>query len=331
MSRPPGGSGGSEAGGRQRLIAEAESAGERLDRTLADRLEASRNQTQQWIRDRRVQVDGAVVDKPSARLAGGETIDVAVPPPEPSGIEPEAGALRVLHQDESLIVIDKPAGLTVHPGAGRPTGTLVHRLLAHFPDLEGVGGPGRPGIVHRLDKDTSGVLVVARTQAAYRSLQEAFSSRRVDKRYLALVYGAPEPPDGRVDAPIGRHPDRRTRMAVRPDGRSALSRYRTLAAARGLALLEVDIATGRTHQIRVHLKSIHHPIVGDPTYGEARWKSLDPRVRRPLSAFPRPALHAWTIAFDHPATGARVAFEAPVPDDLRELWDRVTGQAWPPR
>jgi len=327
--RPPAPEAMGEPGGPERLIAGDESAGRRLDQALADHLTASRNQVQQWIREGRVQVDGTAVDKPSARLEGGERIEVDVPPPEPSGITPEEGALAVLHADESVIVLDKPAGLTVHPGAGRPTGTLVHRLLAHFPDVEGVGGPGRPGIVHRLDKDTSGVLVVARTPAAYRALQEAFSSRQVEKHYLAIAYGAPDPPEGEVDQPIGRHPERRTRMTVRPDGRRALSRYRTLAAAQGLALLEVDIATGRTHQIRVHLKSIHHPIVGDPTYGEARWKVLDPSVRRRLARFPRPALHAWRIAFDHPATGARVAFEAPVPDDLRTLWQDVTGQTWP--
>ncbi len=317
--------------GPEPLTVDPASSGDRLDRALAEHLSASRNQIQQWIRDGRVTVDGAVVDKPSARLEDGQRIAVDVPPPQPSGIEPEEGALRILHQDRDLVVLDKPAGLTVHPGAGRPTGTLVHRLLAHFPDVEGVGGPGRPGIVHRLDKDTSGVLVVARTQAAYRALQAAFASRSVDKRYLAVVYGEPAPAEGEIDAPIGRHPDRRTRMSVRPDGRPALSRYRTLAAARGVALLEVDIATGRTHQIRVHLKSIHHPIVGDPVYGEARWKGVEPAVRRPLAAFPRPALHAWTIAFDHPTTGARVSFEAPVPDDLRTLWIRVAGQEWPAR
>lgn len=301
-------------------------AGERLDRYLAARLDHPRSQVQRWIRDGLVQVDGAPA-KPSLALSGGEEVAVEIPPSPPSDLEPESGALAVLHEDEALIVLDKPPGLTVHPGAGRPTGTLVHRLLARYPEIDGVGGPGRPGIVHRLDKDTSGVLVVARTAAAYRSLQKAFASREVDKRYLAIVYGAPDPASGEIDAAIGRHPDERRRMTVLPAGRKgarrALTRYRTLGAAGGIALLELAIETGRTHQIRVHLKHLRHPIVGDPLYGEARWKGLPGPARRPLEGFPRPALHAWRLAFTHPTTGARAAFEAPVPGDLRRLWEEV--------
>jgi len=317
------------SGDLRRLTAGAEHAGERLDRVLSDLLETPRNQVQRWIRDGLVTVGGRAQTKPSAPLAGGEHIEVTVPPPAPSGIEPEAGALSVLYEDEALVVVDKPPDLTVHPGAGRPTGTLVHRLLARFPDIEGVGGPGRPGIVHRLDKGTSGVLVIARTQTAYRALQAAFSGRDVDKQYLAIVYGAPDPADGTIDTPIGRHPERRKQMTVRADGRSALTHFHTVAAARGIALLEIDLATGRTHQIRVHLKSIHHPIVGDPVYGEARWKALEATVRRPLVRFPRPALHAWRIGFTHPVSGQRVHFEAPPPEDLCRLWQEVTGGVWP--
>lgn len=316
--------------GRFRVPEEA--AGERLDRHLAERLDEPRNQVQRWIREGRVLLAGRPA-KPSAVLSGGEELTVEAPPPPPSGIEPEAGELSILHQDEALVVVDKPPGLTVHPGAGRSTGTLVHRLLARFPGLEGVGGPGRPGIVHRLDRDTSGVLVVSRTPASYRALQRAFAERRVDKRYLAVVHGAPDPPQGEIDAPIGRHPERRRRMTVRPragpGARPALTRYRTLAAAAGIALLEIDLATGRTHQIRVHLKSVHHPIVGDPVYGEARWKGLPAKVQAPLRTFPRPALHAWRLAFDHPGTGERVAFEAPVPEDIENLWTAVTGAELP--
>jgi 23S rRNA pseudouridine1911/1915/1917 synthase len=320
--------------GAERIVLEAgpEAAGERLDRFLAERLDQPRNQVQRWIRDGLVRLAGEPATKPSAALSGGERLEVAVPPPEPSGIEPEAGRLSVLHEDPSVVVVDKPPGLTVHPGAGRSTGTLVHRLLARYPDLEGVGGAGRPGIVHRLDKDTSGVLVVARTPEAYRALQRAFSERRVDKRYLAIVYGAPEPEIGLVDEPIGRHANERKRMTVRAvekGGRPARTRYRTRAAAGGLALLELDIETGRTHQIRVHLKHLHHPIVGDPVYGEARWKAVHGPARRLLETFPRPALHAWRLAFAHPDTGERAAFEAPVPADLRELWERATGTGWP--
>lgn len=307
-------------------------AGERLDRHLAQRLGLPRNQVQRWIRDGRVRVDGTAV-KPSLALAGGEWLEVEAPPPPASGIAPEDGPLAVLHEDDAIVVLDKPAGLTVHPGAGREEGTLVHRLLGRYPELEGVGGAGRPGVVHRLDRDTSGVLVVARTPEAYRTLQRAFAERRVDKRYLAIVHGTPGPPDGVIESPIGRHPRRRKEMTVRPaagpGARPARTLFRTLAAGRGIALLEVDLETGRTHQIRVHLKSVRHPIVGDPVYGEARWKELPGPVRGPLRRFPRPALHAWRLAFGHPGTGQRVQFQAPVPDDLRRLWEDVTGRTFP--
>ncbi|HEX2163810.1 MAG TPA: RluA family pseudouridine synthase, partial [Thermoanaerobaculia bacterium] len=267
--------------------------------------------------------------KASHALAAGETVECEVPAAAPDDrVEPEEGELAVLHADADLLVVDKPAGLTVHPGAGRATGTLVHRLLHRYPELAGVGGPGRPGIVHRLDRDTSGVLVVARTDAAHRALARAFAGRRVDKRYLGIVHGVPAPA-GEIDAPIGRHPERRKEMTVRPDGRPARTRWRVLAAAGGAALLELSIETGRTHQIRVHLKHQRHPLVGDPVYGEPRWKGLrGGAARNALRDFPRPALHAWRLAFPHPATGEEVAFTAPVPEDLRELW-RTVGGAWP--
>ncbi len=305
-----------------------EAAGERLDSYLAERLGEPRNQVQRWIREARVRVDGRPA-KPSTPLVGGERIAAEPPPCEPSGIEPEVGELRILHQDPALVVVDKPAGLVVHPGAGRSSGTLVHRLLARFPELEGVGGPGRPGIVHRLDKDTSGVLVVARTREAYRALQQAFAGRKVEKRYLALVYGSPRPAAGEISGAIGRHPERRKQMTVRADGRPALTRFRTVAAAAGVALLEIDLATGRTHQIRVHLKHLGHPIVGDPVYGEARWKGLPARAQGPLRGFARPALHAWRLALEHPESGERLAVEAPVPADLQRLWREVTGEPLP--
>jgi len=316
----------------RRLRVSPGAAGERLDRHLAERLDEPRNQVQRWIREERVLLDGRPA-KPSTVLAGGEEVAVDRPPPPPAGIEPEAGELSILHQDPALVVVDKPAGLVVHPGAGRAAGTLAHRLLARFPELAGVGGPGRPGIVHRLDKDTSGVLVVARSAEAYRALQRSFAARRVVKRYLAVVYGAPRPAQGVIDAPIGRHPERRKEMAVRalgrPGARPAVTRYRTLAAGAGIALLELDLETGRTHQIRVHLKSLRHPIAGDPVYGEARWRGLPGPAQAVLRDFPRPALHAWRLAFDHPVTGERLAFEAPVPQDLRGLWEEVTGKAFP--
>jgi 23S rRNA pseudouridine1911/1915/1917 synthase len=281
--------------------------------------------------------------KPAEMVAVGDLVECEPPVPAPQTLVPEQGDLSVLYEDAEMVVLDKPAGLTVHPGAGRATGTLVHLLLARYPEIGGVGGPGRPGIVHRLDKGTSGVMVVARNIAAYQRLSRAFAGRTVIKRYLAIVYGRPAADAGVVDAPIGRHRERRQEMSVRPDGRPARTGYRVLAARSGLALLELDLATGRTHQIRVHLKSIGHPLVGDPVYGEARWHSLPRPVQAPLRDFPRPALHAWRLALPLPPgrepdaggagprrNGAWQRFEAPVPEDLHHLWRQVAGDPFPP-
>lgn len=307
---------------------EADAAGERLDRHVAARFDTPRNQVQSWIRDGHVRVNGREA-KPSAALAAGDRVECHRPELKEERVLPERGDLRVLYEDESLAVLDKPAGLTVHPGAGRATGTLAHFLLDRYPEMAGVGGPGRPGIVHRLDQGTSGVLVVARTAAAYHRLARAFAAREVGKRYLALAYGEPSPREGLIDAPIGRHPLRRKEMAVRSDGRPARTGYQTLAARAGISLVELDLATGRTHQIRVHLKHLNHPLLGDPVYGEARWKGLPRPVQATLRDFPRPALHAWRLAFRHPEDGRPLTFEAPVPEDLRELWERVTAAPWP--
>jgi len=262
-------------------------------------------------------------------VAEGDAIDCNPPEPVDDRVQPEEGDLRVLYEDADLVVLDKPAGLTVHPGAGRPTGTLAHHLLARYPEMAGVGGPGRPGIVHRLDQGTSGVIVVARTAAAYHRLARAFAAREVDKRYLAIVYGEPKPASGMIDAPIGRHATKRTEMTVRRDGRPARTGYRTLGTRAGISLVELDLATGRTHQIRVHLKHLGHPLVGDPLYGEARWKGLPKPMQPILRDFPRPALHAWRLGFAHPMDGRRLELQAPVPADLRELWEKATGAGWP--
>ncbi len=303
-------------------------AGKRLDRALAEQLALPRNQVQSWLRQGQVTVDGAPARKAGQLLIPGQLVAWEVPDPPEQRVLPEAGELQLLHVDDQLVVLDKPADLTVHPGAGRREGTLVHRLLAHFPELAGVGGPGRPGIVHRLDKGTSGVLVVARTPAAYRDLVRQFAERRIDKRYLAIVRGAPRVPAGRVEAPIGRHPVQRQRMAVRADGRLAVSGYRTIAAARGLALLEVHLFTGRTHQIRVHLRHLGHPIVGDTTYGDSR-ATRPGRAIVPRGSLDRPALHAWRIALTHPGTGAPCSFAARLPDDLADFWREATGTPLP--
>jgi 23S rRNA pseudouridine1911/1915/1917 synthase len=287
-----------------------------------------RNQVQQWIRGGHVRLNGRPA-KASDLVAAGDRVECEPPPPPAETLVPERGELRVLHEDAGLVVIDKPAGLAVHPGAGRSSGTLVHLLLERYPEISGVGGPGRPGIVHRLDKGTSGVMVVARTAASYQRLSRAFAARAVGKRYLGLVHGAPAA-HGVVEAPIGRHRERRQEMTVRADGRPARTGFRTLAARAGIALLELDLATGRTHQIRVHLKSIGHPLLGDPVYGEARHRGLPRPLQAPLRDFPRPALHAWHLALPPAATGgAWLRATAPVPQDLGDLWLAVTGTPFP--
>lgn len=306
----------------------ASQAGERLDRCIAEHVAKPRNQVHRWIVEERVTVNGRPA-KPATAVHEGDALECR--PPErqaAAGLVAEAGELTVLYEDEDLAVIDKQAGIAVHPGAGRDSGTLVHYLLHRFPEIGGVGGAARPGIVHRLDLNTTGSMVVARSEIAYSVLSAAFSERRVEKTYLAVVYGAMRETTGLIDLPIGRHWQDRKRMQVRPDGRTAITRYRQLDTANGVARLEIDLETGRTHQIRVHLKAAGHPLVGDPTYGEARWKDLPGPFRRPLKTFPRPALHAWKLAFAHPVTGDPVKVEAPVPADMRNLWQQAAGRDW---
>ncbi len=306
---------------RRHFRAPASATGERIDRYLAKTLDLTRNQVQSLLRNGFATVNGTAA-KPSYLLRGDERIDYEVPAPTPTVLQPEAEPIRVLHQDEHLLVIDKPAGLIVHPGSGVRSGTLVNRLLHHYPEIASVGSPERPGIVHRLDRGTSGVLAIARTDAAYRRLSQAFAEREVDKIYLAVVYGRPDPPNGTVELPIGRHPTVRTRMAVVPEargGRPATTRYRVLGTAAGISLLEVELLTGRTHQIRVHCKAIGHPLAGDPAYGEDRWRGLAPALRRPLREFPRPALHARKLTLPSIAGAPPVSSTAPAPGDLRAL------------
>lgn len=244
----------------------------------------------------------------SQRLRAGDRIGVDIPAARPAGagLEPEAIPLSILYEDRDLLVVDKPAGMTVHPGAGRPSGTLVHAVLAHCPDLPGIGGELRPGIVHRLDKDTSGVLVVAKTEAALRHLQAQIQSRRARRDYLALVHGRIARRVGTIDAPIGRDPRHRTRMAVVASGRRAVTHYRVAESFDQATLLEARLDTGRTHQIRVHCAHLGHPVVGDGVYG-----------RRPNPwGLQRQALHACRLAFVHPASDEEMTFNAPLPDDI---------------
>jgi len=239
--------------------------------------------------------------------------------PEPVAAEPAAEAipLAVVFEDRHLLVLDKPAGLVVHPGAGRASGTLVNALLHHVKDLSGVGGVLRPGIVHRLDRGTSGLLVVAKDDATHRALAAQFAARGVEKEYLALVLGIPSPRQGVIEEPIGRHPVQRRRMAVRAGGRAARSSYRVVESFDGAALVRVAIHTGRTHQIRVHLSSIGHPVASDDTYGGTRTPSgRRASTRQALASLRRPALHAARLAFDHPRDGRRLSFESPLPPDI---------------
>jgi 23S rRNA pseudouridine1911/1915/1917 synthase len=296
-----------------RLTTDAAAAGQRLDAWLARRLpDLSRSRLQALIEAGEVRLDGKAVAV-SARLRAGQDVHVRVPPPAPAAPEAQDIPLEVVYEDERLLVVDKPAGLVVHPGAGTPDRTLVNALLSRVRDLSGVGGVARPGIVHRLDKGTSGLLVVAKDDLAHRTLVEQFAAREVEKEYLAIVLGVPARRDGTVEAPIGRDPVHRQRMSVRaPRGRPARTDWKVEEAFAGAALLRVRIHTGRTHQIRVHLASIGHPVAGDPVYGGTR----GPAAGGPLAALTRPALHAARLAFRHPGTGARLEFTAPLPADL---------------
>ncbi len=299
-----------------------EAKGRRLDQFLADRhAELSRSRLQSLIDEGHVLVDGAPA-KAARKLRGGEAIDVEIPDPVPAAPQPQDLPLRMLHEDADLVVLDKAAGVVVHPAAGVPDGTLVNALLFHVRDLGGIGGELRPGIVHRLDRDTSGCLVVAKHERALVSLQASFRERVVDKRYVALVHGVPQEPAFTVDTPYGRHPTDRTRYTGRrPVGpqRRAVSHVRLLEVFAGASLVEVELETGRTHQIRVHLSEAGHPLLADREYGgrkrEAKLRPDDP-VRRAAEAIGRQALHARRLSFPHPRTGERLALEAPLPPDF---------------
>ena len=302
------------------FLAGTEDAGQRLDHFLAARMpEFSRSRIQAWIGEGRVRVNGAV-KKASWKLRAGERIEVEPAEPPPLRAFPEDIPLEVLYEDDAVAAINKPAGLVVHAGAGRSSGTLVNALLHRYGELSRGGDALRPGIVHRLDKGTSGVILVARNDAAHRHLAAQFASRSVEKIYLALVEGRVAASHGRIDRPIERDPVRRTRMTARTGrGRAALTEYRVLERFESFTLLEVRIHTGRTHQIRAHLASIGHPVAGDALYGAA----ARPAGLEPLG---RPWLHAWRLGFVSPATGQRVVVEAPVPEEL-ERWKRQLASA----
>ena len=280
----------------------------RLDQFLARELPRfSRSRIQQLIRGQFVTLNGSPA-RPRDLVRIGDRVEVKEPPPEKIDAEPEAIPLDVLYEDEDLIVINKPPGLVVHPGAGQRHGTLVNALLHHFPKLSGIGGKERPGIVHRLDKETSGCLVAAKTDEAHRGLSAQFASRSVEKIYLALVAGKLRKSSGAIEEKIGRHPVQRQRMSVAPKhGRTAKTEYRTVSSSDQMSLIECKLHSGRTHQVRVHLQHLGHPVLGDKVYGGKYAKT-----------FPRQMLHAWKLGFTHPRTSEWKMFEAPLPTDFAE-------------
>ncbi|MBE0621618.1 MAG: 23S rRNA pseudouridine(1911/1915/1917) synthase RluD [Burkholderiales bacterium] len=289
----------------------ADCAGMRFDQALARMFpEHSRSRLAAWVKEGQVRLDHVEVD-PKRKVWGGERVSLMVQPDSrETAQQAEAIALDIVHEDAALLVLNKPAGLVVHPGSGNWQGTLLNGLLHHHPPLAGIP---RAGIVHRLDKDTSGLLVVAKTLEAQTDLVRQLQARTVVRQYLALVHGVVAR-DGSVDAPIGRHQTQRTRMAVTEHGRAARTHYRVLERYARATLLECSLDTGRTHQIRVHLQSIGHPLVGDPVYRAGRGTAPGP-----LASFKRQALHAYRLGLVHPVSGATMQWEAPLPEDMRAL------------
>lgn len=300
-----------------RLTVPDNCAGRRLDQALAELLpQHSRNRLQQWIKDGCLMIDGETISEPKRKVSAGERLLLVMPVDERAGAElPEDIPLDIVYEDEALLIINKPAGLVVHPGSGNWNGTLMNALLHHLPGIDAVP---RAGIVHRLDKETSGLMVVAKTLEAQTDLVRQLQARTVKRQYLALASGVLRK-DGGVDSPIGRHPVHRTKMAVVPEsrgGKQALTWYRPLELFNHCTLVECSLATGRTHQIRVHMASIGHALVGDPVYGRP-----DPR----LPPFHRQALHATRLGLLHPLSGRLAQWEVPMPADMRDLLEQLRG------
>ena len=299
--------------------------GLRLDKALSLLFpEHTRSAFARLIETGHVTVDGMTARKVSATVSSGQQIGVDFPPPAPTTAESQDLPVTILFQNEDLAVIDKPAGLVVHPAAGHPDHTLVNALLFHIDDLSGIGGSLRPGIVHRLDRDTSGIMVIAKNDFAHHALTSAWGTDAVRKEYLALIWGHPPKEHGTINAPIARDPRDRKRMAIVSGGRNAVTDYAFAERFRYVSLLRCRIHTGRTHQIRVHLKHLGHPIIGDPLYSGPQWRGIpDKRVQKLLSSFPRQALHAASITFPNPRTGEAMTFEAPLPSDFATLLEEL--------
>jgi 23S rRNA pseudouridine1911/1915/1917 synthase len=300
----------------------------RLDAVVAAHLpDCSRSLAANLIANQQILVDNQP-KKPGYRVKSGEQITVRIPEPEPVEYKPEPIPLHILYQDSDLVVLNKQAGIVVHPAPGHSRGTLVNALLYHCPDLEGIGGEIRPGIVHRLDKDTSGTMVVAKNASALEALAKQFKERSVRKKYLALVYGELAKDTGTIDLPIGRHPVHRKQMStITRKGRHAVTSWNVLKRFQGISLLELTLQTGRTHQIRVHCATIDHPIVGDPIYRPRKlFKNLDNKpaaIINHLKAIPRQMLHARQLGFHHPRTAEWLTFESPIPEDMEAVIEKL--------
>lgn len=279
---------------------------ERLDVRLARENEITRSRAETLIRQGQAQVNGCIETKPGRKVKKSDSASVIIPPPVAAEAQPEDLPLEILYEDDDLAVVVKPCGMVVHPAAGNEDGTLVNALLFHLKNLSGIGGALRPGIVHRLDKDTSGLLLVAKNDAAHLALSNALKAREIHKTYRAVARGSFREPDGVIEAPIGRSPKDRKKMAIVPDGRYARTEYRVLESLHGASLVDVNLITGRTHQIRVHFAYIGHPLLGDPLYGG---KENRPAVGRLM-------LHARRIEFTHPTSGKIMVFEAPEPPEF---------------
>jgi 23S rRNA pseudouridine1911/1915/1917 synthase len=303
---------------------DAAHAGWRLDRALAAAIPTlSRERLKALIRSGAVETQGHAIRDPAIKVRGGESLTIAVPEPTPAHNVAQDIPLKIVFEDDQLLVVDKPAGLVVHPAAGNVDGTLVNALLHHCASkLSGIGGVARPGIVHRIDKDTSGLLVVAKTDVAHEGLAKQFAAHSVDRRYLALVSGAPNASQGMIDAPLARSATNRKKIAIVEGrrGKRAVTHWTRLEALRDAALVECRLETGRTHQVRVHMASIGHPLLGDPVYG--RSGKNHSKLLKELS-FDRQALHAAELGFTHPVTKHRLSFASPMPPDMQELFNAL--------
>ncbi len=322
----------SETARRYEVTAAAAEDGTRLDRLLAQHLpQHSRSRIKALVVAGHVTADGATISDPSHRVKPGQSFAITVPEARPAKPKGQVIALDIVYEDADLIVVNKPAGMVIHPAPGNPDMTLVNALIAHCgASLSGIGGELRPGIVHRLDKDTSGLVVAAKNDLAHRALSTAFAAHDIERAYLAVVWGAPAPAAGEIGGNIGRHPTDRKKMAiVARGGKAALTRYRVLRRLGPAAsLVECRLATGRTHQIRVHMAAIGHPVVGDPTYGRmtaARSSVLGEGTRKAVQDFRRQALHAYLLGFEHPGSHVPVRWEAEIPSDMKALIQVLEG------